>query len=648
MAQFRFDPGGNELLLDAGEIKAAQFNKIHTGLSDFRVSLPIDRDKEDRVLDNFFLEDDSGNLLFRGLIDAIESTESLQRATTTLQGKGPAYRLETSEVVFSVTNELIHNAIDRFWSNETSFSPTVTAPSVSNTTTGTTAQEADTNSEFTDITTIADTDPLAVRNTNLELLQTCFTQEGEASTSNTNSNTDASDGLYGLVGGDTDSSASYTFNLDYTLPAEDFEFAIRYAELSETPDDNNFRWTVNGEEIGFEAFSSNGGFIFEDGAIEQIDTLTKPTQDLEPGTNTLKVEYVGSGSGDIGIDVIAPYDTGDRFGGFSYTFDNTVNSSSGYLDGPELFPDSFEFAFDSAATSWNITDGTLTTTWDDTTTNQRIQLRLGSQTWFPNDGTEDNTNSVTTDFGSEVGNVIQGRARLSRYGSTTGQTPLTGINGQKIQSWEITFDANDIPVIESETFEGSQLDVAQDLHQRAGMRFTIEHKKDSLPVESFRAGDVTKTLPDLDEKRRTTRSDFSEYFNDVTVRGQRSGGSRLSHNVSDSSEVSSFGRRHFDTTDPSLTTLNDLKVAARQLLIEKIRERDKKGTIEIAPQNITPGFSYDNPFDTGTIPIEETMYQVRNGNITGSLEFDFRVKNLELGEDIGGIRRNSRNTRRGF
>lgn len=643
--QLRIAPNtGDERIIDDTRLISGDYNKTHTGVGDYSVTVPYDLSLEDRLFDEVLFEDGS-TLLFRGDITSVSSDD--KASETRIRGEGIGADLKDDEATVTYTNTLAHDAISDYWSNQTSFTATVTTPTADKTITSANAQTADSTSEFQDVTSPADTDPVEARNGNLELLQTSFVEEGELNATNTNSNSDASDGSTGLVGGDTDDSLSWTFNPDYDIPKEDFDIAVR-AGTGDSPDPSNFEWTLDGEVLGSDSTFPNSGFNWVTNFIDG-ESLSAPSSDVAANTShTLKVSYTGSGSDDFEIDVIQIYDTGDRYStSFSYTYDNDNGGSSGYLDGPELFPDKYTFVFDGVSTTWNITDGTLSTTWDDTTGDQRIQLQIDS-TWFPNNGTEDNTSSVTTDFGSENGSGIKGRARLSRYGSTTGQTPLTGINGQKIQDWTITFDGNDIAIFNDITVEGSHLQNLQRLHEDSDMRFTVLHKEGSKEVESYQIGDVTKTLPDITSINETRTKDGGQYANHVTVRGQRVNGTRLTQTESDSTEISNNGQEHAEMVDPTLENQDDVSARARSFLAERLRELKLKGQITFHSQDIDPGFNYPNPFDSAEedVPLEEVRYAVRSGDVTGTLIFDFRAE--RLAEALGDLRMGQSNTKRGF
>jgi len=650
--QLRINPGdSDEVTLTPSELVSLNFNKTHTGFSDFEGVVPFDHSLSEEVFGEVFLErdpDGDSELLFRGTLLGVESDED--GITTRLTGKGVGYRLTNTETTLTFTNILAHNAIEDFWINSTNFSPTVTKPNVTASVTEQTAQEANTTSEFESIVSIDETTPLKVENDELTTTQTCFTTEGEdfdnANNSSTNLDGDYSDGSAEQVQ-DNGAFIEWNFTTEHRIPADEFAVFVRYFSFGTT----ECEWSIDGDFLISVLDGTNGSLFHED--LSNRPTWDGPESDLEPGSHTLRVECVEPGTGNPfrGWDVVAPADSGDRFGGINYTLDNSNNGRGGYLDGPELFPDDITQTLALASTSWNITEGTLTTSWDDTSGNQRIQLRLTDQTFFPNDGTENNTQSVTTDFGTEVGPAIQGRATFDRYGSRTTATPKTGFKAQSLTSWEITFDGNNIPVIGSQTFEGSKFQIAQDLHNFARMRFSFGHERNSLPVESFRAGEVTGTLPsDLAIVNKTRRQNVESAYNHVTVRGQRVDGTRLTHTARDQTSINEFGQQHLDRLDPTLETEEAVKVASRQTLNEKLKEFSGKGDLETQPRDVQPGLSYPNQFDSSgdDLPLEETQYSVEGRNIMGTLVFDFRVPSLQIAEDFGNLRRDSRNSQLGF
>jgi len=124
--------------------------------------------------------------------------------------------------------------------------------------------------------------------------------------------------------------------------------------------------------------------------------------------------------------VVAPYDSnyvGDL------TFDDKVNAN-GYLSGPERFPALIEADLTTTQTRRNITEARVESAWNDTSNNQFIEARIGSDAFTRANKTD--TLSITggPDRGLDV------RFGLSRFGQT-GATPTNGANGQAVDIAEL-------------------------------------------------------------------------------------------------------------------------------------------------------------------------------------------------------------------
>ncbi|UBF23383.1 hypothetical protein HATV-3_gp33 [Haloarcula tailed virus 3] len=643
MAQVKLSPGtNNETVFTVSDYIGNRFEKTHTGIGTFNIPIGYDTDLENRVFDEMHLVED-GDLLFRGTVLAVESDE--ERAQTTISGKGVTWDLTNDERTVTYVDTLAHKAIEDFLTTYTNFDATVITPTPNVQVTDQTVQEGDTNTELENITSLADTDPVTISGDSIKILQTSFTKEGEAFDDQINSafkNDSAySDGSAAILGSTNPQSYSYDFTLDYSIPAADFGVGVRWdATGTQTPE---LRWELDGEEVSTFAPDTNGP-TWEANIIEAEGN--QPSSDVSAGSHTLSVEVVSQGTESFYLDVVQPYDTGARysFGPFNYTYDDTVDGN-GYLEGPEFFPQAFELEFNSVTTALNITEADLLTSWDDISNGQAIQLRLGSGSYLPNDGSEQNTESITTDFGGSAGRTITAKATFSRYGTQT-TTPTTGINGQTINSLEIRIDGNDLVVFADRTFEGSDFEILQRMHSLGDMRFSVDHQPNSKPITSFQVGDATKTLPDIDVKNRITKTDIDNYGNHVTVRGQRVGGTRLTATESDSQDINEFGKIHKDRVDPDLETQIAVNEAAKAFLEDSLRELTDKATLEIAPQDIQPGFTYDVPFSDEDVPLEEVRYQESAGQFRGQLIFDFRAERIS--EFISGLRGGVNNTKRGF
>jgi len=182
------------------------------------------------------------------------------------------------------------------------------------------------------------------------------------------------------------------------------------------------------------------------------------------------------------------------------------------------------------------------------------------------------------------------------------------------------------------------------------MRFAVEHEANAKPVLSFQAGDVTGTLPPVNRRDESTRRAVDSYYNDVSVRGALDGGTRVTGTASDSTEINEVGKQHLDILRPDLTTQREVDETAKALLQDGLRERVLKGTLAVNPVDVLPGPSYLNPFDSAEddVPLEEHRLRVSSDGVESQLIFDFRADDLQLAEDVGGLRGDVGNIGRGI
>jgi len=295
--------------------------------------------------------------------------------------------------------------------------------------------DVDTTTEWTDYQrTSLDQRPLGISNGKLKLLQTSFTEEGEfadvSGSSGAVSNSAASNTKTEVLAGNSGEFVSFNFTPAYEIPAGEFECHVR-AVLGTfgSNDVAQFEIFLNGNSLGTRLFGSSSRSDFD--WYKRNTSLSSPPKLAANTQHTVRVQEAGlAGDEDIEVDVVAPVD--DRF---NYTFDNSTGSND-ELDGPELYPSQITQAFDPASPI-RIADGTkVSSTWNDTSNNQFIELS-------PDDNTYDrttNSDSASTTF-SDLTGQIYAKVGLSRFGTDT-DTPATGVSGQEIELWNLdsTFD----------------------------------------------------------------------------------------------------------------------------------------------------------------------------------------------------------------
>ena len=628
---------GTVTAFDDSKLDDIEINTRHTAPADWSLSVPYDLGLESLVFRKAEILYE-GSLIFRGELQRVESDEDQGR--TRLSGAGVAADLKNGDAIVSYTNRLAHTAIGEYFTQRSDFDATVVEPTARASVSDRVVKSPDSQSEWESASAGLTPDvPLTVLAGALEPAQTAFVFEGESDGDKL-----ASDGKYS--GGEAaqfedigDGSIRFSFNLDYTVPAGDGIVAFRY----ECPNGNHPEYEVRLDGTVLEN-------PFEDalGAndIDYRSTSTTPS-DLAPGSHELTFDAV-DGTGDIRIDIIAFYDI--RFTRDETDFDNSVDSD-GYLSNPTLLPSSVidpvggdgiqdlgKIGLGGSDTPWNIVEGTLTATMEQGSAPKLMRARLNEQTFRPTDGSETDSTTVTTDFGPDVGTVIEGLVDLGHTDSTRSTaTPTEGYEPQRMDALEVAYDGNDVAVIGDQTFEGDHLTNLQRLHDIAGMRFSVEYQTDAKPVTSFRAGDTSEggDLSGETVKNRTRRVDVGGYANEVTVRGkQRDDGTRPRQTVRNEDEIADVGSvQHADVSDPTLKTQADVNAVARKELGLRISKKDVRGAVVIVPSALRPGFEYTITWSDGattTVPLERVRYNESDGSAVGRLRFDLSNELADL------------------
>jgi len=314
-----------------------------------------------------------------------------------------------------------------------------------------------TTSEFQNALDATDTStiPVTVDNGSVKLQQSCFTdnKDGVASAElgfdrYVNASAPTLGGEFGQFG----DTISTSFTPQYDLDSSNLSIDARFEPFDSTGDGEYndgppLTITINGPDIAetsIGGFADRHSFAITDlrwqtiasygGSTLSAGNTYTITIELDKTTDDTYDEFV--------VDVLAPYDTR-----FNYTFDNQVNSPGGHLDGPELFPDSLTVDFDQVPAPRGVSGVRAETTFDNTTGNQALAVS--------NDGTTfksaQNTQTIEKDF-TDVGSGVTLRATFSRYGSQTGATPLTGIEGQQIDDYTLKADLTSAPFVIDQTF----------------------------------------------------------------------------------------------------------------------------------------------------------------------------------------------------
>jgi hypothetical protein len=271
------------------------------------------------------------------------------------------------------------------------------------------------------------TTPVNITTNGIELTRTAWIDEGETlGSGNTVSNVDLSDGA-GLELTSIGSAATLTINVDHTIPAGEWAIVARGIRLEDTgdpPRSFDAIWDgVNGDFIG--------NIVF-DATTPTWDSVAG-NFDIAPGTYDVRLE-LGSNGDSAAIDLLGFVDK--RYVPDISNFDNTVHQDNGYLDDPQLFPNTQTVSLKTLEFPLAINSITISQIWNDISEDQAITVT-------PPGSTSNNFSTVqitTTEL--ESTRRLQIDVRLSNYPSGTAQsaTPRFEYNGQRVEAQEVEAD----------------------------------------------------------------------------------------------------------------------------------------------------------------------------------------------------------------
>lgn len=489
------------------------------------VRIPI---RDDSKWNDSIWEEQAMEVYYKGERQPIEQFERLERteSTTAIIGRGG---IELRNVVDTeYTEEETTTVAEEVITNNSPYTPNVdevTGGAEQNVQIDT----ATTTSDFNNRTSgIQNTDPVIISNDELRLAQTNWVFEGEDDVvSSLRAYDFYSDGEATGVGGDfssTTDDATHTFNVDYTI--EDWSLQIRRNITPHEDGDDEAHIPamaihVNGEQvIQFADGASYGPTFFDNVQWDSYSQDTDGLSPLTPGQNTIEITIESAsydfsndeedGYGEYLIDVISIYD--ERF---NYTFDNEVNSPSGYLDGPELYPDQFDVEFDSVSPARAVAGGRVESSWNSVATNQQVGLSNDVGVTY---NTANNTDTFETDF-SSAGTTLRFRARLSRYGSRTTATPATGHLGQTIQDYTLYADLQTIPFVINTTLNDRLVDVLNNIAGTGNFVWQFDIDNDGNKTIEFTTNRQRQTVKNLNLNSFSIDKELSNVVEKVIVFG---------------------------------------------------------------------------------------------------------------------------------
>lgn len=197
------------------------------------------------------------------------------------------------------------------------------------------------------------------------------------------------------------------------------------------------------------------------------------------------------------------------------------------------------------------------------------------------------------------------------------------------------FDATVIDPVETTTipsdsdpFTGTPMQILQDLHELAGMRFTVQHTESTSRVESYQAGQLVRqgTWTLKGEDSYDSSYDWSGYANFVRVLGGiKSDDTRAVGEAEDTEEIDRLGFRTepWVVRRPDMTSDAACAELAQSILEERADANQFSGSIDIWPELILPGYAYEIPeFDNAIAPIERVTLEESFGDASGSIEIN--------------------------
>jgi len=620
----------------------------HTGLNDVRATLKGDRNLEGfaarQARINFYAD---GAIKWSGYLTNV--SHSLNRGTTTIQGEGVGKRLKETRPDYdslggplNYSNIFLGDAIEDYWSRTPFDNYTVFDQTTDTVADNDLLQSADSNSEWDGVTpTFSDDVPLGVQGGNLELLQACFFEEAEdgnfIGNQITSSGDYSNDEAVELVQGNDFAEFSFTNQFDF---AEDDVFFATFSELDSFTGDITI--SIDGTDIDTTTYNNVTAGLDS----RFVGTGTQVGSDLSAGSHTFRVEITSYTSGKVIVDGLYVGDSGNRFtpdfgistGG--YTFDSNTAS----WDGPPLYPQEFVVELDITDVTYNITELDFDGSWNDTSNNQSIGLSIDGGATYT---TTDNSQNATVDFSGTAGSKARVQLTFSRYTAESLLTPTVGDSGQTIDSYELRADGNNAAVIDDLDLSKNHFENLQTLHDKGNYLWVIEPSDDAIaniPVESFKRGGRTKTLPDEPEIDSTPEVAAKNYYNTIFLQGALVSGSRPSFEVEDSQRVQDDGRVISPGVlrDLDITTQDGVEFRAQQLLDRATLNDALRGQkVYPARFDILPGYAYSTDFGDG--PTEFTLEEVslRLGTRQAEVTLDF-VPPQDLSEDISELRQNAR------
>lgn len=628
-------PEEDRLTLTEDDIVQHQPVKTHTGKADMTATVRGSRELEPYAQrqDRINVTYSSGTEWTGYLTDVTHGT-----STTQIRADGIGKRLEETRPDYdsiggplSYQNERLDAVIRDYWSRTEFDNATVTDQTPETVATDETVQSVDTNSEFDNFFgDITDTTPVIVSDNSLRLAQTGFVYEAE---NHGNGNTVTDDTYSGGEARNIDDIAANfasTFELEHTAPSDSLVVHYRSDAIDGTHP--AFEVVIAGETVLSAAENAlQSGLRWRD-----TPALSKQ---LEPGTYDVEITPT-DGAASWHVDVVAVVDSR-----FNYEFDNEVHEPGGFLDGPELFPTATTVTSDISTTSFNLSAANLTSTWNDTSGSQLIEISNDGGSNYISASNSSTLEQPFESFGREL--VI--RYTLDRFGIRDTATPRKGFGGQAVDEYTVNVDGNDLVVITEIDLSRNHFDNLQTLHDFGDFLWVIEHDGGSIAnmtVSSFPRGDETRPAPDGFDNPKNQQPEIQSgtYYNSIYLEGaKQEDGTRPSAEIKNEDAIAEDGREISPGVlrDLNITTEAGALYRARSLLQTAQSNNNLVGSVTVPPTITDPGYARE--IDLGDGLEQKTVEEVSLTLGTNSAEatFDFSVRS-GFAEDISSLRRDAK------
>lgn len=291
--EIEFTQDGSSITLPPDNLRTIELPAEHSVINEWEVAIPASPGFEEWAGAEAYIRY-SGSLVYRGELESVETSK--QSGETILRGTDTTRKLKRGGADVRFQSIPVWRAIDQYISNQTGFKGEVHEP---------TADTVDADKvvhssadPISDYFNPSSDSPFGFdANGNLELLQSCFTIEGEDYNSsdvlNTASNSNYSDGSAPEIFNDNE-YIEWQITPQYDIPSEYVGIAVRAQNLQN--EESDVDWYFNGDHIDNVSQSTVSNIAWVDvgvGGYGGGDGYTGA--DLSAGTTyTLRAEDTGA------------------------------------------------------------------------------------------------------------------------------------------------------------------------------------------------------------------------------------------------------------------------------------------------------------------------------------------------------------------